>query len=84
MAKKQLSVNLEKSLAELEKLVNELEHGEVSLEDALKHFERGVALARGCQQALREAEQKVAMLLDDKWVPLPGTAADGEDTDALE
>ena len=74
MARKQSSANLEQSLDELEKLVIELERGEVSLEDALKHFERGVTLARNCQQALQEAEQKVTMLVGDKWGPLPETS----------
>ena len=55
--------DLEKSLAELEKIVERLENGELSLDESLKHFERGVALTRQCQSALRAAEQKVEILL---------------------
>jgi len=55
--------DFERALAELETTVEKLEHGELSLEDALKHFERGVALARECQVALKQAEQKVEVLL---------------------
>ena len=54
---------LEKSLEELEALLKELESGELTLEAALAHFERGVKLTRQCQKALQEAEQKVEILL---------------------
>jgi exodeoxyribonuclease VII small subunit len=55
--------DFEQSLAELEALVAKLEQGDVPLEDALKAFERGVALTRQCQTALRSAQQKVEVLL---------------------
>src|SRR5688572_33358483 len=55
--------DFEKSLSELEALVAKLEQGDVPLEDALKTFERGVALTRQCQTALRTAQQKVEVLL---------------------
>jgi len=54
---------LEKSLGELEALVERLESGELSLQQALEEFERGVKLTRLCQTALKEAEQKVEILL---------------------
>ena len=54
----------ESALEELEALVEQMEQGELSLEDSLKHFERGVALTRACQQALKDAEQKVQILLE--------------------
>ncbi len=57
--------NLEKSLADLEELVEELESGELPLEKAMKKFEEGIKLTRGCQTALKEAEQKVEILLQD-------------------
>jgi len=57
------SPNLEKSLAELEKIVARMESGELSLDESLKQFERGVELTRQCQTALRSAEQKVEILL---------------------
>jgi exodeoxyribonuclease VII small subunit len=64
---------LEKSLAELEALVERLESGELSLQQALKEFERGVKLTRQCQTALKEAEQKVEILLkaSDDAEPVP-------------
>ncbi|PVZ71501.1 exodeoxyribonuclease VII small subunit [Pelagibaculum spongiae] len=52
----------EESVQELETLVQQLEQGDLELEDALKQFERGVELTRLCQQALDEAEQKVSVL----------------------
>ncbi len=56
-------VDLEKSLAQLEDLVEELESGDLPLEKAMKKFEEGITLTRGCQTALKEAEQKVEILL---------------------
>lgn len=57
------SLNLEKSLADLEALVEELESGDLPLEKAMKKFEEGIKLTRGCQAALKEAQQKVEILL---------------------
>jgi len=53
----------EQALAELEALVERLEHGDLPLEESLKTFERGVALTRQCQTALQAAHQKVEILL---------------------
>lgn len=58
------SVNLEKALSELEKLVEEMEQGNLSLEESLKRFERGIALTSDCQQALQTAELKVQELIE--------------------
>jgi exodeoxyribonuclease VII small subunit len=55
--------DFEKSLDELEKLVNDLERGELSLEQSLTAFERGVKLTRECQQSLKTAEQRVDQLV---------------------
>ena len=55
--------DFERSLTELETLVARLEQGDVPLEEALQTFERGVALTRQCQTALRTAQQKVEVLL---------------------
>jgi len=52
----------ETSLQDLEKLVNEMEQGNLSLEESLQHFEQGVKLTASCQKALTEAEQKVEVL----------------------
>ena len=49
-------------MAELEELVNRMEQGEMPLEESLKDFERGIELTRNCQQALKDAEQKVQQL----------------------
>ncbi|WP_257387671.1 exodeoxyribonuclease VII small subunit [Tahibacter caeni] len=57
-------VDFEKSLDELEQLVARMEHGDLSLDDSLASFERGVALYRNCQSALEQAELRVRLLLD--------------------
>jgi exodeoxyribonuclease VII small subunit len=69
------SFNLEKSLQELESLVEELESGDLPLEKAMKKFETGIKLTRGCQAALKDAEQKVEILLK---------SAGGEQLEAFE
>ncbi len=62
MAKK--APQLEESLDRLEKLVERMESGEMTLEESLAAFEQGVKLTRECQQALTQAEQKVRILLE--------------------
>ena len=62
--KEETVFHFETALAELESLVEQMEKGELSLEESLQHFERGVALTRACQQALKQAEQKVQILLE--------------------
>jgi len=57
------NINLEKALADLEELVEELESGDLPLEKAMKKFEEGIKLTRSCQKALKDAEQKVEILL---------------------
>lgn len=54
----------EKSLDELEQLVVRMEQGELSLDDSLQSFERGIALYRSCQGALDQAKLRVNQLLD--------------------
>lgn len=74
--------DFERSLAELEAIVDKLEDGDLSLDDSLRHFERGVQLTRSCQSALKQAEQKVEMLLkrsgaeDDLVVPFANDTDD--------
>ncbi|WP_234422203.1 exodeoxyribonuclease VII small subunit [Sedimenticola thiotaurini] len=58
--------SFEQALSELESLVETLERGDLTLEDSLKSFERGVALTRTCQMALKEAEQKIQILTDQR------------------
>jgi exodeoxyribonuclease VII small subunit len=64
MVKKTTGFLFEQALAELEAVVERLESGELSLEQSLKHFERGIALTRACQKSLAEAEQRVKVLME--------------------
>lgn len=64
MAAKPKQPRLEDALTTLESLVERMESGELSLEESLKAFEEGVRLTRECQQALKQAEQKVSILLE--------------------
>ena len=63
MPKKSALPDFEAALTELEKIIEKMESGEQSLEDALKSFQRGIELTRTCQQGLKEAEQRVEKLL---------------------
>ena len=56
--------DFESSLDALEQLVEKMEHGEMSLEESLAAYERGVGLYRRCQQALEQAELRVRLLSD--------------------
>lgn len=60
--KKNDAPSFEESLSELEALVERMESGDLSLEESLSAFERGIALTRSCQQALQAAEQRVEIL----------------------
>ena len=63
MTKEIKAMDFEKQLETLEGLVESLESGGLSLEDSLKSFEQGIKIARDCQQALKQAEQKVELLM---------------------
>jgi exodeoxyribonuclease VII small subunit len=56
----------ESALTELEQVVDRLESGELSLEEALEAFEKGVGLVKYCNQKLNEVEKKVEILIKDK------------------
>ncbi|MFC3094777.1 exodeoxyribonuclease VII small subunit [Alteromonas sediminis] len=60
------SVSFEETLEELENLVNEMEQGDLPLNDALEKFERGIVLAKQSQKALENAEQKVKILMQSQ------------------
>ena len=64
--------SFEDALAKLEDITQELEEGELSLEDALKHFDEGVKLAEYCNTKLNSAQRKVEILLkkDDSLEPV--------------
>lgn len=59
------TLTFEDALEELEDIVSELERGETSLETSIERFERGMSLARRCEERLGEAEEKVAVLLKE-------------------
>lgn len=74
--------DFEKALAELEALVERLERGDLPLDEALKTFERGVALTRHCQASLQAAQQKVEILLKRSGqVEIAPFEASGDETD---
>ncbi|WP_415720232.1 exodeoxyribonuclease VII small subunit [Photobacterium ganghwense] len=78
-AKKPENMAFEAALDELDAIVQELESGDIALEDALKKFERGIALARTSQQKLIQAEQRVEILLQaDDQAPLTNFDASHE------
>lgn len=56
--------DFEKSLQALEKIVNQMEGGELGLEDSLNQFEQGIKLAKNCQDTLANAEQRVEQLIE--------------------
>ena len=62
-------IPFEKTLNELETIVQQLEKGDLSLEESLEHFEKGITLARQCQNTLSQAEQKVTLLSENQSIP---------------
>ncbi|MDN3680037.1 exodeoxyribonuclease VII small subunit [Vibrio tapetis subsp. quintayensis] len=64
-SKKPENMSFEGALEELDGIVEQLESGDLALEDALKKFERGITLARSGQDKLSQAEQRVAILMQD-------------------
>ncbi|WP_019276545.1 exodeoxyribonuclease VII small subunit [Vibrio coralliilyticus] len=70
-SKKPENMSFEAAIEELDSIVEHLENGELALDDALKKFERGIALAREGQSKLSDAEQRVSILLqNDDETPL--------------
>jgi len=73
----------EHNLEQLEQLVEAMERGEMSLEDSLAAYERGVGLYRHCQQALEQAELRVRLVNEpehpDRAEPFPAALADTPD-----
>lgn len=59
-------IHFEKSIAELEEIVARLDKGELSLEESLKQFEKGMSLSQKCQEILNQAEQKIEILAASK------------------
>ena len=80
------SKKFEVALEELESVVEQLESGDLSLEDALMAFERGVGLVKYCNQKLNEVESKIELLIKDKegkfqFKALDSLPDDGEQED---
>ena len=65
MATKKTDINFEKALEELEGIVEDLESGDLSLENSLKSFEKGIKIARQCQEQLSKAELQVQKLIEE-------------------
>ena len=86
--KSEAPAGFEAQLATLERIVRELERGDLPLEQSLDLFEQGVKLSRECQERLNEAERRIEVLLrDDAGRPVLGAFATEEleraaDTDA--
>ncbi len=57
--------DFEKSLSEIQKIVQKMEDGKLTLEESLAYFEQGIKLTRECQTALEKAQQKVEILLKE-------------------
>jgi exodeoxyribonuclease VII small subunit len=70
MSEKTNPIDFEQSLQQLESLVDAMENGELSLEESLQAFEKGIALTRACQTALEKAEQRVQLLLQKDGLPV--------------
>ena len=60
------SKSIESRLSELEAILEELESGDLELDQALKKFEQGVKLSRECQKTLEDAELKIKILMDNE------------------
>ncbi|MEY3464974.1 MAG: exodeoxyribonuclease VII small subunit [Steroidobacteraceae bacterium] len=85
MTKPKRPPDFEKSLQELETLVERLERGDLPLDEALKAFERGVALTRECQSALAAAQSRVDILLQREGAEtLAPFATDADEADETE
>ncbi|MDB9801566.1 MAG: exodeoxyribonuclease VII small subunit [Loktanella sp.] len=68
------ALSFEQAIAELEKVVGQLERGDVALDESIALYERGAALRKRCQDKLKEAEEKVAKLTLDGDGNATGTA----------
>ena len=79
--KEQQNKKFEVALEELEGMVEQLETGELALEESLAAFERGVGLVKYCNQKLTDVEKKVELLLKDKEGKLQFRALDGVTTE---
>jgi exodeoxyribonuclease VII small subunit len=65
MAKAKKPIDFENTLDQLEDIVDDMENGDLTLEESLKAFEQGIKLTRDCQSALTQAEQKIQILIEE-------------------
>ena len=70
---KKSTSSIESKLNDLEKILEELESGNLELDESLKKFEKGVKLSRECQKTLEEAELKIKVLMGDELEDSDGT-----------
>ena len=70
---KKSTASIESKLNDLEKILEELESGNLELDESLKKFEKGVKLSRECQKNLEEAELKIKVLMGDELEDSDGT-----------
>ena len=66
-------MTFEQAMSELERIVTELERGDVPLEDSISLYEKGAELKKRCETKLKEAEQKAAAITLDEDVSVSGT-----------
>ena len=59
---KKKSLNFESTLSEIEKIIDSLEEGNLSLEDSIEAYEKGISLTKACQKTLADAELKIKKL----------------------
>jgi exodeoxyribonuclease VII small subunit len=74
-----MPANFESAVEELEKILSQMEDGEVGLEDSLKHYERGTQLLAHCRQILERAEQKIITLQTNTEAKQPPATEPGDD-----
>ena len=64
MRREGIKMDFEKKIKDLENIVEKLGSGDLSLEDSLKFFEKGIRLSRECSEQLNKSEEKVQQLID--------------------
>ena len=60
------NTDFEKSLDELEKIVEKLQNGDISLDESIELFEKGIELSKDCRQTLENARQKITSLTEEE------------------
>lgn len=63
---KEKEIDFEDAIKRLEEIANELEKGELSLDESMKKFEEGIHLSKKCNEILRKAEKKISILIEQE------------------